>query len=279
MPYVYRVALILLVGRAFHVTEEAQQVPFVARTELVQVDVAALDEDRQPILDLTQADFRVLEDGKPRPILAFTRVDVPSTAGRETASAAPLGQAPAAPVGATASENWPDEGRLIVILFDRSIPVQAVPFARRIASAVVDALGPADLAAIVRTSQFAGDGLSQEFTTDRVRLRQAIASPYMGATAPPVMGPSGLMERPPGRDDDGDCGCGICVLEGIRGVAEAIRDVQRLRKVLIFIGSDMATPTGRGMTCISSLDRARSRLLQQCSLRPISPCMRSTRSD
>jgi VWFA-related protein len=262
MFHVDRTGLILLVGLVWYAAATAQQPPFVGRAELVQVDVAALDSNRQPILDLTQDDFTILEDGRPRPIVAFTRVDLPSNAGDHAEPAGLAAPAGAADDDATGPPLWPDEGRLIVILFDRSIPVHAGPAARTIASTVVDALGPTDLAAIVRTSPFAGDGLSQELTADRALLRRAIDSAYIGGTAPPSMGPGGLQE---GRPDQwgGDCWCGICVLDGIRGVAEAIRDVQRLRKVVVFIGSDMASPGWAGRECFRRVDDARSLLLRQ----------------
>lgn len=233
------------------------QQPFAAGTELVQVDVAALDSHRKPILDLQQTDFTVFEDGKPRPVLAFARVDLPDGGTSDS----PPEWAPRAPGRGASSYAWPQEGRLIIIVFDRSIPVHAVPSARTIASAVVDALGPTDLAAIVRTSQFAGDGLSQDFTADKPELRRAIASDYMGATTPPSMGSVGLVEGSP-RQGGGDCWCGICALDRIREVAEAIRHVQRLRKVMIFIASDMTTPTGRG-ACSRAIENARARLLEE----------------
>jgi len=37
-----------------------------------------LDKDRRPVRGLTAADFTILENGKPRPIVAFSAVELPS---------------------------------------------------------------------------------------------------------------------------------------------------------------------------------------------------------
>src|SRR5215467_8598802 len=50
---------------------------FRAGIDVVQVDVSVLDKDRRPVTGLTQADFVVLENGKPQPIVAFSPVDIP----------------------------------------------------------------------------------------------------------------------------------------------------------------------------------------------------------
>ena len=49
---------------------------------MVRLDVSVLDKDRRPVRNLTAADFTVLEEGEPRPIVAFSAVDVPNTPDR-----------------------------------------------------------------------------------------------------------------------------------------------------------------------------------------------------
>jgi hypothetical protein len=56
---------------------QSPQSTFRGGIDLVQVDVSVLDHDRKPVRGLTEADFTVFEDGKPRPISAFTAVDLP----------------------------------------------------------------------------------------------------------------------------------------------------------------------------------------------------------
>jgi hypothetical protein len=88
---------------------------FRAGVELIQLDVSVLDGKRQPVRGLNVSDFTVLENGAPRPIRAFTAVDLP----------APNRQAEAVwsatvPPDVATNQMGEEEGRLVVILMDRS---------------------------------------------------------------------------------------------------------------------------------------------------------------
>src|SRR5689334_15853493 len=61
------------------VVVRAQTPAFRAGVELVSVDVSVLNGYRLPIRGLTADDFTVLEDGHPRPIAAFSPVDLPGS--------------------------------------------------------------------------------------------------------------------------------------------------------------------------------------------------------
>src|SRR5580765_7636909 len=52
--------------------QTAQQPMFRSGTTIVPVDVRALDKDGQPITNLTQADFTVLENGVPQQVVLFS---------------------------------------------------------------------------------------------------------------------------------------------------------------------------------------------------------------
>jgi len=71
--------LVLLAGVPAHRRLSAQQLPtFHTGVDAVQLDVSVLDKDRRPVRGLTAADFTILENGKPRPIVAFSAVELPS---------------------------------------------------------------------------------------------------------------------------------------------------------------------------------------------------------
>jgi VWFA-related protein len=205
---------------------------FRVRTDLIPVDVSVLDNDRQPVRGLTAADFAVYEDGKRREIVAFSAVDVPGPV-RDATVAPWVRDAPRDVV----SNDLPDEGRLVVILMDGTIPDgQPTIAAKQIAHAAVDELGPGDLAAVVRSTIFSNNGLSQGFTSDRSKLIEAIDSPFMGTTEPSEMTAAGL-ESPspvPGSAVHTKEQC-----EVLYDVARAMRDAPRRRKVVIFVGTSL----------------------------------------
>jgi VWFA-related protein len=214
-----------------------QQPSFRTGVDLVQVDVSVLDPQRQPVPGLTAADFTVREDGKERAVVAFSAVDLPAR--------------PAPPPAAWMREIAPDvitnavprEGRLVVILFDRTIRNGTMPAARRIAEMAVEQLGPADLASVIYTAR----GVPQNFTADRRLLRSAIARPFLGLADGDAGNP-------------GQCRCGVCTLESITRVADALRDVPQRRKMLLFIGTSI--PVQDAGECSGILREAREKLFR-----------------
>ena len=214
---------------------QSQDPPPQFRTgvELIQLDVVVLDGKRQPVSGLTAADFTVLDEGKPTPIRAFTPVQL-ATRTRATEAVWASEVAPDVTTNAIAEKD----GRLVIILLDRSIPVhEAVTTAKKIAREAVESMGPNNVGAVVSTANHAvQDASVQNLTADRTRLLRTIeaASPAVGISptaAATLMGPLDPLV-------DAQCYCGTCVPEAIQRVAEAVRDVPRRRKVLFFIGSD-----------------------------------------
>jgi VWFA-related protein len=213
---------------------------FRTGVELIQLDVAVLDNNRQPVRGLTAADFTVLDNGTPTSIRAFTAVELAANARANE----PVWAQEVAPDVATNAVGQ-EEGRLVIILMDRSIPVvdDAIVNARKIASAAVEALGPHDLGAVVSTvSNAVQDGRVQNLTADRARLLRAInyGDPSSGMS-PEAMG---IMNMPPAPFkvdpfNETSCLCGLCVPETITRVAEAVQSTPRRRKLLLFIGSNM----------------------------------------
>jgi VWFA-related protein len=214
---------------------------FRAGTELVQVDVTVLDGRRQPVTGLTAADFTVFENGQPREVETFAAVDLADRV--VTTDAAWMSEVPR---DVADNQIVGQEGRLVVLLMDRSIPVgHPTTVARQVAAAAVEELGPGDMAALVSTS----GGVPQNFTADRARLIRAINqrdwSTGVGLEAQEIgenlLTAAGLGGLEP---LDGRCLCGLCVHETITNVAEALQDQPRRRKSILFIGSSFPIQAG-----------------------------------
>jgi VWFA-related protein len=156
---------------------QAPQPVFRARTDLIQVDVTVLDRDRRPVHGLTAKDFTVFEDGKPQPISAVIEMtasdpDAPADSWMRT-------------VVPDVKVNNAEDGRvLLLVLDDARTPARAVPArngqpagpnpkdaVKEAAKAIVERLGPADLASVIFTLK---NKHEQEFTNDRNRLFAAI---------------------------------------------------------------------------------------------------------
>ncbi len=248
-----------------------QDIPrFRGGVDVVRFTATVLDKDRHPVMGLSAADFEVRVDGKPRPLAAFAAVTLPDDTPIAIA-AAPL----VAPDVQT--NQLPPEGRLVVIVMDRSTPVgQPMQAARAVANAAIDRLGPADLGAVV----FTAAGLlkySQGITADRARLHAAVAEALGGALEEPPLPPSlaaavaarGAVQpsQPLNRvqlaseELSGECYCGICVPDALTALATELSGSLMRHKSIVFVGSDIAIastdPTGH---CGALIYPARERL-------------------
>ncbi|MEO8482062.1 MAG: VWA domain-containing protein, partial [Acidobacteriota bacterium] len=206
---------------------------FRGGVELVQIDVSVLDGKRVPVKGLTAEDFTILENGVPRPIKAFSAITLPPAPQQVEAA-----WSASVPPDVATNEVGEQDGRLVIILMDRSIPPgQPTVAARKIATAAIDALGPHDLAAVVSTS----GGVPQTFTSDHARLRKALA--YDFSTDVSQDAKELLASLDPGlavdRLSDGRCLCGLCVLDTVTRLADAVRGATARRKTLFFIGSSL----------------------------------------
>jgi VWFA-related protein len=237
-------ALVCLAGLSLVLS--AQQAPrqlpptFQSGVDVVLLDVSVLDNKRRPVRGLTTDDFTILEDGKPRPIAAFTAVDLPGVAAPADVQRTPAKASWMRDVAAdTASNDISGEGRLVVIMLDRTIELGfPTTAARRIATAAIDQLAPNDLAAVVYTVNGAQP---QNFTSDRARLLKALEGSPRGTELSDDaqeffrnMEKLGGVTLPP--TTSGNCYCGVCVPEAITRVALSLKDVPQRRKSLLFIG-------------------------------------------
>lgn len=242
MPRAVRVSVLLLASLVVRPYAQAPipQATFRGGTDLVQVDVSVLDGKRRPVRGLSASDFTIFEDGQPREIQAFSEVYLPDRVQPDEAA-----WTRDVPSDVASNLSAGREGRLVVILLDRTIPVgEPTITARRIAAAVINQLGPSDLAAVVSTS----NGTVQNLTSDRARLLRAIsASDLSTDISDEAKEVEAAVFALTGRTwstlNDGRCQCGLCVLETLTRVADAVQDTPRRRKVLFFIGSDLLIQT------------------------------------
>ena len=140
---------------------------FRGGVDLRQLDVSVLDKKRQPVRDLKQEDFTILEDGKPQKIEAFAFVDVP---GAENVGA-PTWRGR---VSSDITSNELDSSRVFVLVIDDvAITNDRWPERETKAGVVkfVDQLGPNDLVALV----FSGaTRTNQNFTRDKAKIIKAV---------------------------------------------------------------------------------------------------------
>ena len=212
----------------------AQPPTFRTAVDAVQLDVTVLDKERRPVRGLSAADFTVLEDGKPRQIVAFSPVELPALP-----AAAPAGVETVPP---DVTRNDLPNGRIVIILIDPFLERVMVPgrvtmadppglaALRATALRVLDSLGPGDLTAVSHTIY----GVAQNLTTDKARLRRAIESSA-----------AGTVKRAEG-EDWGSCNCGTCRVEAITRIATALRNEPQRRKTVFFIGERIPLSPGAG---------------------------------
>ena len=156
----------------------AQTPTFRTGVDAVQLDVSVLDKERRPVRGLTAADFTVLDDGKPRQIVAFSAVELPALpapvcrrSSRRRTRSARMSPATICPTDASSSSSSIRSSSASWCPDAAASPTRRA--SRRCARprrAVVDSLGPGDVAAVAHTFY----GVPQNFTTDKARLKRAI---------------------------------------------------------------------------------------------------------
>jgi VWFA-related protein len=225
----------------------AQQNPpptFRANVDLIQLDVSVLDKAHQPVRGLTAADFTVLVDGVPRAVIAFKAVELPKPVP------------PSAPwirdITPDVATNAHPSGRVVVIMIDDAsffnqvdADLWAVQKTRAVARAALNELGADDLAAVVYTEN---NHTAQNFTTDRRRLLAAIdrSAIFPGRTIlargddspmPAITPAQAEMLNDPLGITRGSCSCGVCSIEALGRVAEALRSLPQQRKIVVYISA------------------------------------------
>jgi len=213
-----------------------QNPTFKTRTDLVQIDVSVLDQNRRPVRGLTAADFSVTEDGKPQSIVIFEPVDVPD---------------PEPPPVEWMRDVTPDVttneqrvSRYWVFAIDDAMIPGADPWivktTKKIVRDLVDKLGPEDLATVVFT---ANSNRAQDFTNDRAKLLASLEdfAPHFTIW---YMGKNPELAREP----DPDVQFMLGSVDTVINVLDTLAAVPNTRKALIWVtpgvpvAFDMAGP-------------------------------------
>ena len=148
-------------------SQEPPPVTFRVEVNYVEVDAVVTDAQGRVVTDLTQADFEVVEDGRPQKVSAFSLVNLPIER-----AVRPLFLG--APVEADVQANTVVEGRIyIIVLDDLHTSFTNTPRVRKFLRDFIEQnFGTNDLAAVVYTS---GRGVAgQEFTNNRRLLLEAV---------------------------------------------------------------------------------------------------------
>jgi VWFA-related protein len=135
--------------------------PFRAAVDLVPVDVSVFGDEGKPLLGLTDRDFFLTVDGRPRRI-----------ASAEYVSTVRGPKGPAAPSSADYSTNAGGGGRLILFVVDRgNIGAGRGRAALEAASHFISQLAPVDRIGLLA---FPGTGTQIEFTNDHAQVQKAL---------------------------------------------------------------------------------------------------------
>ena len=190
-------AAIAICGALGLATAHAQ---FRTQTTLVLVDVVVRDESGQTVDDLHQADFEILEDGVPRPIVSFDRGNAGVAQERGTATR---------PAGWNATSRGEPQS-ITAVVFHHLDPQSRVTAVRAMKRAI-PSLG---------RSEFIGIYVLEEslvelapFTNDVTVLKGAIDVAATTPSTTTAIG-SGLTENPASLDSTGRGGADATAMRG-----------------------------------------------------------------
>lgn len=206
-----------------------QQTVFRGGVDLVEVTASVTDENGRAVTDLTIDDFEVRESGRPQQIALFDRVTIPLPP--PVPEDAPRMPAVAADI---ASNDFPENGRAFVLILD-DLPLEAsrTPTLRRLARQFVERhAGPDDLMLVLATSGRTDP--TQEFTTDKARVLQAIDSVIgFQFELPPVAGGwTPILPVPCEREYEA-----VTMLDTMKALATHLAAVRRRRLTAVFMGA------------------------------------------
>src|SRR6478672_9272990 len=161
---------VALVAALLQAAPPQQQPPITFKVEVnyVEVDATVTDAQGSFVRDLKKDDFKVVEDGAPQALTAFSMVDIPVERIDP-----PLYKSTAI-VPDVVSNRVPFEGRVFVIVMDDlNTRVSRTPRVRAAARQFVERyVGANDIVAVINTS--GSNKAMQDFTSNRALAVKAI---------------------------------------------------------------------------------------------------------
>jgi len=241
-----------------------QQPTFQSAVDLVQIDVSVLDGDRQPVRGLTADDFVVLDEGEPRPVVAFSAIEMPVEAPAAESNSTTWTRTVAPDV----VTNDLSEGRLFVLVLDDGMTPADPRFTengRAIGRHIIEGMAPADRAAVVLTWN---NRRPQNFTADRERLLAAVdqfaPGPYMAL--PPVVQSNNEVQF-----DAVDARLYLSSIDTLRMVTNALRAIPNRQKIVVYVGpgvpADIDKASQLGTSADAELHRTAVAAMQDVFLR------------
>lgn len=212
-------------------------------SDLVLVNVSVRDKHGNPVRNLKQSDFTVLEDGKPQQVRSFDIEDVQRYVQNGPAQTE-VQSAPPATNLLTGSRAKPEnvrDRRLIVMLFDLSnMEPDELDRASRSAQNFIDRqMTPADLVAVVSFSNSLE--INQDFTSDRRLLLTAIRRMQGIEGQGLEQGPIGSAEGQPDQGEaytEDDTEYNIfntdLRLQAIASLSKALQSIDQKKSILYF---------------------------------------------
>ncbi|HEX5140538.1 MAG TPA: VWA domain-containing protein [Dehalococcoidia bacterium] len=234
----FTLCMCLMAGSLVVRGRQSGQAPvFKSKVEIVQLDVSVLDKHRQPVKGLTKENFTILEDGKPRNIVGF------STFEADTAEPA-SGWMRDVPSDVTTNDLKPETRLFVIVMDDAMIPAEpgSTESAKKIATEIIDRIGPSDRLAIVFT---ADNRKTQDFTNDKTKLRGALEKFQAGGASYrfglDVRPPANVNLPPPGDPravpplEDTDLYFYQSSIRTLQSVAELLAAIPERRKSLFWV--------------------------------------------
>ncbi|MCC7008929.1 MAG: VWA domain-containing protein [Acidobacteria bacterium] len=204
---------------------QGEQRPPVFRSgvELIELGIAVVDRNRQPVRGLSADDFTLLEDGTPQRIVQFSEVEVPARDG-------PIVMADEIAAPDLSAPQFADRRLVAIVLDDFGLPFGNastpagnsiyIPEAKKVARQIVQSLGPKDFGAVVLTRDLRG---YPDFTNMSSKLTAAIEQFRPPGEAEAMA----LMQTARGR---------VGMIATLRQVIGYMDQMPQQKKVVVYVG-------------------------------------------